>query len=118
MHNCYFYMLFYLFGFAVKKAPIPGEIDDLTDLVLKVLNKRTNGNLKVSIPFIDAYIEACLIQNSKKRLKTKDANPDIRNQVLEYLLTNGYVILNPQEGESVFLTQKAIDKFYSNQDLN
>lgn len=118
MINYYFYKFFYLFGFAVKKAPVPKRIDDLTDLVLKVLNKRTKGNLKVSIPFIEAYIEACLIQNSKKRLKTKDANPDIRNQVLEYLLTNGYVILNPQEGESVFLTQKAIDKFYSNQDLN
>ena len=87
--------------------------DELTALVINVLVRRTNSNKKVSIPFIEAYMEACIIQNSKKHLVEKEPNPVIRNQMLENLRTNGYVILNPQEGESVFITQKAIDMFSS-----
>lgn len=91
----------------------PGAFDELKDLVIQVLIKRADSNKKISIPFIEAFMEACIIQNSKRHIVEKEANPMIRNQLLDNLLKNGYVILNPQEGEAVFLTQKAIDKFYS-----
>ena len=97
----------------MSKEQTPGTFDDLKALVMEVLVKRTNGDKKVSIPFIDAFMEACIIQNSKRHIVEKEANPMIRNQLLENLLKNGYVILNPHEGEAVFITQKAIDKFYS-----
>ena len=91
----------------------PGAFDDLKAIVMDVLVKRTNGDKKVSIPFIEAFMEACIIQNSKRHIVENEANPMIRNQLLGNLLKNGYVILNPHEGEAVFITQKAIDKFYS-----
>jgi hypothetical protein len=97
----------------VSEEQTPGAFDDLKALVMDVLVKRASGNKKVSIPFIEAFMEACIIQNSKKHSVEKEANPMIRNQLLENLLKNGYIILNPHEGEAVFITQKAIDKFYS-----
>jgi hypothetical protein len=97
----------------MSDAQTPGAFDDLKDLVMDVLVKRTKGDKKVSIPFIEAFMEACIILNSKTHIVEKEANPMIRNQLLENLLKNDYVILNPHEGEAVFITQKAIDKFYS-----
>ena len=97
----------------MRDVQTPGAFEDLKALVMDILIKRTKGNKKVSIPFIEAFLEACIIQNSKRDIIEKQANPMIRNQLLENLLRSGYVILNPQEGEAVFLTQKAIDKFSS-----
>jgi hypothetical protein len=56
---------------------------------------------------IEAYMEDCIFQNSKRHIIAKEANPMIREPLLENLLRNDIIILNPQEGEGVILTKKS-----------
>ena len=97
----------------MNKAHGAGDTDELKTLVMEVLIKRTDGVQEISIPFIEVFIEACIIQRARSDILVENNSPAIRYQLLENLVKDGYVRLNPQEEESIYLTQRAIDEFYS-----
>lgn len=56
-------------------------------------------------------MQACNIEMEKKSALI-EANPQIRHQLLEDHLRNGYVMLSPEDVDGVLVTQKCIDKVY------
>ena len=64
-------------------------------------NKKAHGEREISIPFIEVFMEACIIQRAKNEKLVDNKNPSIRYQILENLFKSGYVSLNPKEDESI-----------------
>lgn len=86
------------------------EIRQLTHKFVKSMIERTKGNLKTSVPFTEAYANACYLAG-----KTKDEDDtsslQIRYHVRDNLLTNNLILVNPDDVDSIFITQKAIDDY-------
>lgn len=85
------------------------EIKRLTHTSINLLIERTGGDLTVSLKFVDLYNDACIKQgDSNDKLKT---NTEIRQHVRENLLKNNYIYIDPNDVDSVYITQKTIDEY-------
>ena len=84
------------------------EVRRLIYLVTKTMIEKTKSNLKASIGFGQVYMEAC-----KKDTKNKydHSNLELRQHIRDILLRNGYIFVNPEDVEDVFITKKAIDQY-------
>ena len=84
------------------------ELRRLIYLVTRTIIEKTKSNLKTSIKFRQVYMEAC-----KKDIKNKYdySNLEMRQHIRDILLRNGYIFVNPEDVEDVFITKKAIDEY-------
>jgi len=86
------------------------EVRRLIYLVVKGLIEKTKRNLKTSIRFRQVYMEACKMDTNNKY---DYSNLEMRQHVRDILLRNGYIFVNPDDVEDVFITKKAIDQYES-----
>jgi hypothetical protein len=89
---------------------ISPELQRLVHLVVKTMIERTKSDLQVPIGFTQAYEQAC---NKDTNNKYDYSNLEILQHVRDILLRNGYIFVNPDEAEEVFITKKAIDQYES-----
>lgn len=72
--------------------------------------ERTNRDLKVPVKFVEAYEEAC-----KRRVGINDefneSNLELRQHVRDNLLHNKFIFVDPNDVDSIYITQKAIDEY-------
>lgn len=85
-------------------------LDDLMALVMEILVKRSNADTSKSIPFIEVFTEACIRQNTIKKVFVH-ITPRTRDLIREKLVEGKHIINDSEDVESVFVTQMAIDKF-------
>jgi hypothetical protein len=95
----------------MKSEDMSEEINHLSNTFLKVLIEKTGGELKMPLKFVDVYNEACIKQGGNKN--TDEENTELRQHVRDNLLEKGYIFVDPNEVDYMFLTQKAIDEFAS-----
>ena len=95
--------------YEVRPQYTSDDINRLADTFIKVLIKRTGGELNVSLRFVDMYNDACAKQSGSNN--KYETNTEIRHHVRDNLLKNGYIFVDPQDVDSIFLTQKAIDDY-------
>ena len=86
------------------------EVQQLVHIVIKSLIEKTKSNLKSPVIFEQVYTEACKRDTDKKH---DHLNLEIRHHVRDILLKNGYIFVNPDDTECVFITNKAIDQYES-----
>ena len=86
------------------------EVRRLIYLVVKGMIEKTKRNLKTSIRFSQVYMEACKMDTNNKY---DYSNLEMRQHVRDILLRNGYIFVNPDDAEDVFITNKAIDQYES-----
>jgi len=86
------------------------EVRRLIYLVVKGMIEKTKRNLKTSIRFRQVYMEACKMDTNNKY---DYSNLEMRQHVRDILLRNGYIFVNPDDVEDVFITKKAIDQYES-----
>jgi hypothetical protein len=55
------------------------------------------------------YNDACTKQGGSNN--KYETNTEIRHHVRDNLLKNGFIFVDPEDVDSVFLTQKAIDEY-------
>jgi hypothetical protein len=93
----------------LEQQDISVEIQSLTLTFVKVLIENTNNELKVSVNFVDIYNEAC---RSRWGINNKEESDlQLRQNVRDNLLSSGYVFVDPNDVDSIYLTQKAIDEY-------
>lgn len=85
-------------------------LDDLMALVMEILVKRSNADTSKSIPFIEIFTEACIIQKTIKKVFVH-ITPRTRDLIREKLVEGKHIINDSEDVESVFVTQMTIDKF-------
>lgn len=85
------------------------DINRLAYTFIKVLIERTGSELNVPLRFVDVYNDACIKQGGSNN--NYETNTEIRHHVRDNLLKNGYIFVDPEDVESIFLTQKAIDEY-------
>jgi hypothetical protein len=88
---------------------ISEEIQNLTLTFLKVLIESSSSQLKVSGKFVDIYNEACRRQGGSNN--KEESNLQVRQHIRDNLLSSGYIIVDPNDVDSIYLTQKAIDQY-------
>jgi hypothetical protein len=86
------------------------EIRRLIYLVLKSMIEKTKTDLRVPVAFEQVYVEVCKM-DTKTNNKHDHSNLEIRHHVRDILLKNGYIFVNPDDAEDVFITKKAIDQY-------
>lgn len=91
------------------------EIRQLIYLVVKSMIEKTKRDLRISVGFEQVYNEACKIDTNTKN-QYDHSNLEIRHHVRDILLKNGYIFVNPDDAEDVFITKKAIDEYGLNSD--
>lgn len=82
----------------------------LTDEFVKSAIERTKGNLQISIPFQEIYRDACYLAG-KTGEDSNNAYLEIKYHVRDRLLRNNFIFMNPNDADSIFITQKAIVEF-------
>jgi len=86
----------------------------LTFRVIKALVQRTGGDPRIAVKFVEVYGEGCRRQDMGNNEEYDESNTEMRQHIRDNLLTNEYVIVDPKDVDSVFLTQKAIDEYSDN----
>ena len=89
---------------------ISPEVRRLVHLFVKTMIEKTKSNLRSPIRFRQTYEEAC---NRDTNNKYDLSNLEIHHHVRDILLRNGYIFVNPDDAEEVFITKKAIDQYES-----
>ena len=85
------------------------KIKRLMNTSINLLIERTGGDLTVSLKFVNLYNDACTKQgDSNDKLKT---DAEIRQHVRENLLKNNYIYIDPNDVDSVYITQKTIEEY-------
>lgn len=87
------------------------DIMELTIRVIRKLIERTNLDLKFLVKFIEIYNKACKTRNSGMNNDHDITNLDLREYVRNNLMAKGYIMVDPVDVDSVYLTQKAIDEY-------
>jgi len=72
--------------------------------------EKFGSDVKVPARFVDVYVEACKVP-SYSNTKYDKSNLQLRQSVRDNLLKNGYIIIDPKDVDSIFLTQKAIQEY-------
>ena len=93
----------------MEQQDISEEIQGLTLASVKVLIESTNNELKVSVNFVDIYKEACRRRGGNNNEEESDLQ--LRQNVRDNLLSSGYIFIDPNDADSIYLTQKAIDEY-------
>ena len=93
----------------MEQQHISEKIQSLTLAFVKVLIESTSGELKVSVNFVDIYNEACRRRGGNNNEEESDLQ--LRQNVRDNLLSSGYVFVDPNDVDSIYLTQKAIDEY-------
>lgn len=86
------------------------DIRLLTYKFVESMIKRTKGKLQTPVPFEEVYDDACYLAN-KIKVKIGISGLQIKYHVRDNMLSNRLVFVNPIDVDSIFLTQKAIDKY-------
>lgn len=86
------------------------DIKLLTYKFVQGLMERTKGNLQDLVPFDKAYDDACYL-SGKSKDEYDGLDIDIRYHVRDNLLTNDLIFIDPKDVDSIYITQKAIDKY-------
>lgn len=90
---------------------IPSEyIKRLTYKVVKSMIERSGRDIKILVKFIEAYEEAC-----RRRVGINDefnvSNLELRQHVRDNLLNNKFIFVDPNDVDSIYITQKAIYEY-------
>jgi len=85
------------------------KIESLTLTFVKVLIESTGMELKVPVKFVDIYNEACRLRGGDRN--KEESNLEIRQHVRDNLLTNGYIFVDSNDADSIYLTQKTLDEY-------
>jgi hypothetical protein len=93
----------------LEKQQVSEEIQNLTLIFVKVLIESTRGELKVSVKFVDIYNDACRRREGGNNKEESDLQ--LRQYIRDNLLSSGYVFVDPNDADSIYLTQKAIDEY-------
>jgi len=93
----------------LEQQDISEEIQGLTLAFVKVLIENTNNESKVSVNFVDIYNEACRKRGGNNNEEESDLQ--LRQHVRDNLLSSGYIFIDPNDADSIYLTQKAIDEY-------
>ena len=80
----------------------------MTYTFVKVLIETTNGELTVSVKFIDIYNDACRTRFGNNN--RCEENPELRQHVRNNLLGSGYIFMDPSDVDLIYMTQRAIDE--------
>ncbi len=83
------------------------EVRLLTYLVIQTMIEKTKRDLHIPINFRQIYEEACK-RDTKNNYDY--SNLEIRQHVRDILLRNGYILVNPNDAEDVFITEKAVNQ--------
>ena len=93
----------------MEKQDISAEIQSLTFTFVKVLIENTNNELKVSVKFVDIYNDAC--KRRWGRYNKEESDLQLRQHVRDNMLNSGYIFVDPNDADSIYLTQKAIAEY-------
>ena len=93
----------------MEQQDISEEIQGLTLASVKVLIESTNNELKVSVKFFDIYNDVCRRRGG--RYNKEESDLQLRQHVRDILLSSGYIFIDPNDADSIYLTQKAIDEY-------
>ena len=74
---------------------------------VKIMIERAGRDLNKPLKFVDIYNEAC-----RKQVGSNDeSNVEMRQRVRDSLISNGHIIVDPTDVDSIHITQKAIDEY-------
>jgi hypothetical protein len=90
------------------------DINRLTFRVIKALVQRTGGDPRIAVKFVEVYGEGCMRQDIGNSEEYDKSNAKMRQHIRDNLLKNKYVIVDPKDVDSVFITRKAIDVYSDN----
>lgn len=85
------------------------KIQSLSLAYVKVLIESTGKELKVPVQFIDIYNEACRLRGGHRN--KEESNLELRQHVRDDLLNNGYIFVDSQDVDLIYLTEKTIDEY-------
>jgi hypothetical protein len=90
---------------------ISKNIGLLANKIVNLLIERTHGDLRIQLPFLYAYEKAHFINTSFSDNKVDKSNLQVRQHVIDYLLKNELIFINPENVNGVYITQKALDQY-------
>lgn len=93
----------------MKPQDNSADIQGLTLTFVKVLLESTSKELKVPVKFIDIYNEACRLRVGARN--KEESNLELRQHVRDDLINNGFILVDPNDADSIYLTQKTIDEY-------
>ena len=93
----------------MEQQDISDKIQTLTLTFVKVLIESTNSELKVPVKFADVYNEACRIRGGIHN--KEESNLELRQRVRDDLLSNGYIFVDPNDVDSVLITEKTLNEY-------
>ena len=93
----------------MEKQQVSEEIQSLTLTFVKVLIESTSGELKVPVKFVDIYNDACRRHGGGDNKQESDLQ--LRQYIRDNLLSSGYIFVDPNDADSIYMTQKAIDEY-------
>jgi hypothetical protein len=82
----------------------------MTYKFVKSMMERTNREVKIPVKFIEVYEEACRRQVGISD-EFDESNLELRQHVRDSLLDNKLIFVDPNDVDSIYITQKAIDKY-------
>jgi hypothetical protein len=88
----------------------PDDIGRLTHNFVKISIDKSKRNISIPMKFISIYQEAC--KGTIGILDEFDeSNLEMRQHVIDNLIKNGFVFVDPKDVDSIYLTRKALDEF-------
>jgi hypothetical protein len=94
----------------VESEEVSNDIKKLAYQVVKIMIERAGRDLNIPLKFIEVYNEAC-----RKQVVSNDgydeSNIEMRQHVRDSLISNGHIIVDPVDVDSIHITQKAIDEY-------
>ena len=87
------------------------DITELTFRTVRQLIDVTDLDLKKSVKFVDVYNKACKNQVRGINNEYDTTNADLMQYVRDNLLDKGYIFVDPEDVDSIYLTKKAIDEY-------
>jgi hypothetical protein len=82
----------------------------MTYKFVKSMMERTNREVKIPVKFIEVYEEACR-RRVGISVEFDESNLELRQHVRDNLLDNKFIFVDPNDVDSIYITQKAIDKY-------
>ncbi|WP_148686430.1 hypothetical protein [Candidatus Nitrosocosmicus hydrocola] len=90
--------------------PTSEDIKRLSYKVVKIIIERIGPDLRVPVNFEEIYNDACRGQDGNND-EHNESNLEIRHHVRNYLINHGHISVDPDDLESIYVTQKAVDEY-------
>ncbi|HYG00127.1 MAG TPA: hypothetical protein VD815_08545 [Candidatus Saccharimonadales bacterium] len=94
----------------MESEEVSNDIKKLTYQVVKIMVGRAGRDLNTPLKFIEVYKEAC-----RKPVISNDgydeSHIEMRQHVRDSLSSNGHIIVDSVDVDSIHITQKAIDEY-------